>query len=130
MISVAWRWPDRESSKATGTGKKMKTKSQKGLLLQFSGSLTGTGNLAAYQLQSGKTKKGVTTFIKNLPVTLVNVTSTSVVLIPSGKVNFTQPLQLKVTGADLADSFGRALDGGQSFSVTFGNKFVRSARFK
>ncbi len=55
-----------------GSGKKTKTKTEKVLRLQFSGPITGVGNLAAYQLLAGKTtktKRGkVTTFSK--PVAL------------------------------------------------------------
>src|SRR5262249_48338764 len=108
----------------TGTGKKGRTKSQPGLLLQFSGNLTGTGNPAAYQLQTGTTRKGKPPCSKNVPRTSVNATPTSVTLAISGKTRLSQPAQLRVVASDLHDAFGRPLDGGQSFTATFGNKVV------
>jgi hypothetical protein len=111
----------------TGTGKKGKTKTVPGLLLQFSGNLSGTGNPAAYQLATGTTRKGRTTFTKNVPLTVFNATPTTVTLVPGGKLKLSQPAQLRVTAAALSDAFGRPLDGGQSFTVTFGNKVVKSA---
>jgi photosystem II stability/assembly factor-like uncharacterized protein len=114
----------------TGTGKKGKTKTAPGLLLQFSGNLSGTGNPAAYQLQTGTTRKGKTTFNKNVPLTVFNATPTTVTLVPAGKLKLSQAEQLRVTASDLSDAFGRPLDGGQSFTATFGNKVVTSARVK
>jgi hypothetical protein len=112
----------------TGTGKRQKTKTEPGLLLGFSGNLTGTGTSAAYQLLTGKTKKGVTTYSKHIPLTVFNATPTSVTLVPSGKLNLSQPLELKVTAANLSDAFGRPLDGGRNFTTTFGNRVVTSAQ--
>jgi hypothetical protein len=114
----------------TGTGKRQKTKSEPGLLLGFGGNLTGTGSSAAYQLLTGKTRKGVTTYNKSIPLTVFNATPTSVTLVPSGKPNLSQPLELKVKGAALTDAFGRPLDGGQNFTLTFGSRVVTSAQLK
>jgi protocatechuate 3,4-dioxygenase beta subunit len=116
----------------TGTGKRQKTKTETGLLLGFSGNLTGTGNSAAYQLLTGTTRKGKTTLNKNVPLTVFNATPTSVTLLPSGKFNLSlsQPAQLRVATADLTDAFGRPLNGGRSFAATFGNKAVTSAGVK
>jgi hypothetical protein len=112
----------------TGTGRRTKTKTEPGLLLGFSGDLTGTGTPAAYQLLTGKTKKGVTTYSKSIPLTVSSAMPTSVTLVPSAKLTLSQPLELKVKAVDLADAFGRPLDGGQNFTTTFGNRVVTSAR--
>jgi hypothetical protein len=113
---------------STGTGKKARTKTEPGLQLQFSGNLAGTGNPAAFQLATGTTRKGKTSFTKNVPLTVFNATPTTVTLLPAGKLNLSQPAQLRVTASALSDTFGRPLDGGQSFTATFGNKVVTSAR--
>jgi photosystem II stability/assembly factor-like uncharacterized protein len=112
-----------------GTGRRKKTKSLPGLLLEFSGNLTGTDNPAAYQLIVGTTKRGRTTF-KNVPFVVVSATPTSATLVLLGKLNLSQPELLRVTASALSDAFGRPLDGGQSFTTTFGNKVVTSARVK
>lgn len=100
-----------------GSGKKTKTKTEKVLRLQFSGPITGVGNLAAYQLLAGKTtktKRGkVTTFSK--PVALASAvydsTALTVTLYPASKLNTTQRVQLRITAAFLTDAYGRPLDG-------------------
>jgi uncharacterized repeat protein (TIGR01451 family) len=112
---------------ALGTGKRAKTNTETGLLLKFSGALAGTGNVAAYQLLTGKVRKGVTTFHASVPLTVLNSTPTSVTLLPKGKLNLSLPEQLRVVAADLTDAFGRPLEGGQSFVATFGKKVVTSA---
>jgi VCBS repeat-containing protein len=117
----------------TGTGKRAKTKSVTVIKLQLSAALNGAGNLRAYHLLTGKTKKGVTTFNKN--VSLGSVTydpvGLTVTLFTSGKLNLSQPMQLRVTASLLTDSFGRALDGnhdgqpGGDFAANLGKGGVR-----
>ena len=96
-----------------GKGKKAKTKAEKVLEVQFSGSLSGAGNLAAYQVLSGTTKKHVTTFKKPVPLKLAayNPATLTVTLAPKSPFNLAEPEQLRITAADLTDSYGRALDG-------------------
>ena len=98
-----------------GKGKKAKTKVETVLQLQFSGALSGASNLGAYQLLSGKTKKRVTTYNKRVPlasaVYSASATSWTVMLVPTNKLNLSQPEQLRITAADLTDAFGRPLDG-------------------
>src|SRR5262249_61068629 len=81
-----------------GKGKKAKTKKETVLQLQFSGTLNGAGNLAAYQVRSGKTKKHVTTFNKPIRLTSANYSASAnawtVTLIPATALNLTQPEQL------------------------------------
>ena len=106
----------------TGTGKKAKTKTETVIQLDLSGPLNGAGNVGAYRLFSGKTKKRVTTY--NKPVALssavYNAGTLTVTLYPSGKLNLSLPEQLTVTSALLTDSFGRPLDGGQNMVAHFG----------
>ena len=98
-----------------GTGKKAKPKKETVLELQLSGALSGAGNLAAYQLLAGKTRKHLTTFNKPVPLAAADysasATAWSVTLIPASKLNLSQPEQLRITAADLTDAFGRPLDG-------------------
>ncbi|HKM56831.1 MAG TPA: hypothetical protein VJY33_25725, partial [Isosphaeraceae bacterium] len=129
LVTVASLQPTTVRVKV-GKGKRAKTKTETGLLLQFSGALAGTGNPAAYHLLTGKTKRGVTTFNKFVPLTVFNSTPSTVTLLPAGKLNLSQPEQLRVTAVDLIDAFGRPLNGGQSSVATFGNKVVTSARVK
>jgi len=119
-----------------GTG--TRAKSETVLRLQFSGPISGGGNLAAYQLLADKTtrikKKTVTTF--STPVRLVSAvysssgSSWSVTLTPAIKLNLAQPEQLRITAALLTDAYGRPLDGndvgqpGGNFVATFSNKGV------
>jgi hypothetical protein len=114
----------------TGKGKRAKTKKETGLLVQFSGALSGTGNPGAYRLFTGKTKRGVTTYNKQVSVTVFSATPTTVVLVPAGNLSKSLPEQLRITPADLIDPFGRPLNGGQSFDLTFGKKVVTSVRVK
>ncbi len=117
-----------------GKGKKAKTKKETVLKLQFSGALNGAGNLAAYQVLSGKTKKKVTTFNKRVPLASAtysaSATAWTVILTPAAALNLTQPEQLRITAADLTDDYGRALDGndsgqpGADFVATFSKKGV------
>jgi len=113
-----------------GTGKKAKTKSEKVLQLQFSAPLSGTGNSAAYQLLSSKTKKHVTTFGKAVPLTVSNPSALTVTLIPATALNLSQPEQLRVTAALLTDAYGRHLAGnpngqpGSDFVAVVSNKGI------
>jgi hypothetical protein len=117
-----------------GNGKKAKTKKETVLQLQFSGALNGAGNLAAYQLLSGKTKKHVTTFTKRVPLSSAIYSASPTVwivtLTPAGTLNPSQPDQLRITAADLIDVYGRALDGddngqpGGDFLATVSKKGV------
>jgi hypothetical protein len=104
-----------------GTGKKGKKASV--LILQFSGAVNGSGNLGAYMLMSGKTKKGHTAFNRPVPVSsaVFNEPGTppnSVTLILGGKLKPSAPGQLSVNATLFTDSFGRALT--QSYVATFG----------
>jgi hypothetical protein len=126
VVKVVSLQPTTETIK-TGTGRKSKTKKEPGLMLQFSGNLTGTGNPAAYQLRTGQTRKGVTSFTKNVPLAVFSATPTTVILVPAGKLTSSQPEQLRVTASALTDAFGRSLEGGQSFTATFGKNVVTSA---
>jgi hypothetical protein len=111
-------------------GKGRKAKTEPGLLLQFSGALTGTGNPAVYHVLTGKTRKGATSFNKPMPFTVFNSTPTSVTLALAGKPNLSQPELLSVTAGALSDAFGRPLNGGQSFSAAFGNRVVTIERYQ
>jgi len=110
-----------------GKGKRARTKTESGLLLQFSDALAGTGNQAAYQLFTGKTKRGVTTYNRFMPLHVFKSTPTTVTLLPSRTLNLSVPEQLRVTESDLKDASGRPLDGGQSFTITIGNRIVTGA---
>jgi hypothetical protein len=111
----------------TGTGKRARTKVESGLLLQFTGALPDTGIPAAYQLFTGKTRRGVTNFNTKVALKVINFTSTTVTLLHTGKLNQSLPEQLQITESDLIDAFGRPLNGGQPFSDTFGNKTVKGS---
>jgi hypothetical protein len=95
-----------------GTGKKAKKTT--GIILQFSGALNPTqaGNAANYHLRSGTTKKGRTTYKKNVPLSaaLYNASAHTVTLIPKTKLNTAQPMQLTINPA-LSDPYGRPIDG-------------------
>ena len=56
----------------TGMGKKAKKKSEMVIDLQFSGGINGAANLGAYQLLSGTTKRGVTTYKRRVPLALAS----------------------------------------------------------
>jgi O-glycosyl hydrolase len=107
-----------------GTGRRARTKTETVLQLTLSGAVNGAGNLAAYQLLSGKTRRGVTTFNKLVPLTsaVYNPTALTVTLFPAGKLNLSQPKQLRVAAALLTDVYGRPLRGGQNFVATFSNQ--------
>jgi hypothetical protein len=111
----------------TGKGKGAKTKTESGLLLEFSGALTGIGDRAAYHLSTGKTKRGVTTYNKNVPFTVVNPTPTTVTLVPTRQLKPSVPEKLVVTESDLIDAFSRPLNGGQPFTDWYDNRTVTSA---
>jgi RHS repeat-associated protein len=102
----------------TGGGKRAKTKSKPALEITFSGAVSGAGNLGAYQLYSVTTKKVKKKTVKTLKrirlSTVVPASSprtTSVALVPAGKINLAQTDELKIISADLIDAQGRALDG-------------------
>jgi hypothetical protein len=101
--------------------------------LHFSAAVNGAGNLGAYRLLTGKTKKGLTTFNKNVPLSSATYdpVALTVTLFTSGKLNLSQPMQVRVTASLLTDGFGRALDGnhdgqpGGDFSANLGKGGVR-----
>jgi hypothetical protein len=114
------------SSVQTGTvrvvtrkGKKLTTKTQNVIEVFLSGALSDPGNLGAYTLLSGKTKKRVTTFSKRVPLATATYTPSlfEVTLAPAGKLAFNQPLELSVNAAALNDPYGRLLNGGKSVVV-------------
>ncbi len=117
----------------TVMGKKVKTTTKTELQLTFSGAINGAGNLGAYHVFAGKTRKGVTTF--NTPVRLSSVgydpMTFTATLATKSTLNLAEPEQLQVTGALLTDSFGRPLDGkgngspGSDFVVTFGRNGIQ-----
>jgi hypothetical protein len=120
----------------TGKGKKAKTTTRTGLQLTFSGAINGAGNLAAYHLFTGKTRKGVTTFNKPVPLSSVvyNAMARTAILATKSKLNLSQPEQLQVTASQLTDAFGRPLDGnhsgqpGSNFVATFSGKGIQIAQ--
>ena len=96
-----------------GTGRK--AKSETALVLQFSGSVNGAGNLGAYVLKSGKTKKGKTTYATKVPLASAvydypGAPPNSVTLILKSKPK-TAPGQLTVNGSAITDSYGRPVSG-------------------
>ena len=113
-----------------GTGKR--AKSEVAIELQFSGAVNGVGNLGAYLLQSGKSKKGVTRYTKTVPLTLAryNASTHTLDLVPKSKTNLAAPARLTVTASLITDAFGRPLDGnhdgqpGGNFVAIFSNKGV------
>jgi len=114
-----------------GSGKKAKSKKETVLQIQFSGTIVaGVLNLNAYTVKSGKTKKSVTTYNKNVRLSSVSYNSTShvVTIYPASSLNLSLPEQLQITSALLTDAYGRALDGnhdgqpGGNFVATFSKK--------
>jgi hypothetical protein len=108
-----------------GSGKKAKKEAV--LQLQFSGPVSGAGNLAAYVLESGKTKKGKTTYTKPVHLTSAvfdypGAPPNTVTLFLKSKLNLSLPEQLTVNASLITDSSGRPLAG--SFVVQFSNKGV------
>ncbi len=127
----------------TGSGKKAKTKSEPALEIAFSEPVTGTANIGAYELFSVTTKK-----VKKKPVTTLkpialssarpasSPRTTSVTLVPAGKVKLGSTDELVIIAADITDAEGRALDGnddgkpGANFVATIGGggrTFARSS---
>ena len=112
-------------------GKKAKTKKETVLKLQFSGALNGAGNLAAYQVLSGKTKRRSRHSTAGVPLASAtysaSATAWTVILTPAAALNLTQPEQLRITAADLTDDYGRPRRQRQraaraDFVATFGKK--------
>jgi len=108
-----------------GTGKK--AKKEVVLQFQFSGPVNGAGNLAAYVLKSGQTKKGKTTYTK--PVTLTSAVynypgtpRNTVTLFLKKALNLSVPEQLTANASLITDSYGHPL--AHNFVVTFSNKGV------
>ena len=125
----------------TGSGKRAKTQSKPALEITFSGAVSGAGNLAAYQLSSVTTKKVKKKTVTTLkPIRLSTVVpaaspmTTSVALVPAGKINLAQTDKLQIISADLIDAQGRALDGnddgtpGGNFVATFSRNGLTLAR--
>jgi hypothetical protein len=120
-----------------GTGKHAKTKSETALDVQYSGNVSGSGDLAAYQLSSvttKKVKKKAVTSYKPIRLTSALPASSpmasSVLLVPATKPNLSQIDRLQIVAADLTDALGRPLGGtddGQpsgDYTVTFGRTGV------
>jgi hypothetical protein len=108
-----------------GSGKK--AKKQVVLQLQFSGPVNGAGNLGAYVLESGKTKKGKTTYTKPVPLTssvydYPGAPPNTVTLFVRNKLNLSLPEQLTANAGLITDSYGRHLS--HNFVITFSNKGV------
>jgi hypothetical protein len=117
----------------TDSGKKAKTKSETALQITFSEPVSGAANLAAYELSTATTKtvnkKPVIT-LKPIPLSSAlpasSPSTTSVELVPAGKVKPGQTDQLEIIAADITDAQGRALDGkdngqtGGNFVAKFG----------
>jgi len=110
---------------SVGTGKKAKRRTV--LELQFSGPVSGAGNLGAYVLESGKTKKGKTTYTTRVPLSSVvydypGARANSVTLFLKNKLNLSVPEQLTVNAGLITDSEGRHLS--HNYVITFSNKRV------
>ena len=108
-----------------GTGKKAKKEAV--LELQFSGPLSGAGGLGAYVLESGKTKKGKTTYSKRVALTSAvydypGAPPDTVTLFLKSKLNLSLREQLTVNGSMITDSNGRPL--AQSYVVQFSGKGI------
>jgi hypothetical protein len=97
----------------TGKGRTARTTTETGLQLTFSGAINGAGNLAAFHVFAGKTRRGVTTFSQPVPLASVvyDPGPRTATLAPRNKLNLSLVEQLQVTAAMLTDSFGRPLDG-------------------
>ena len=108
-----------------GSGRKAKKETV--LELQFSGPVTGAGSLGAYVIESGKTKKGKTTYNKPVPLTsaayeYLGTPPHTVTLFLKNKLNLSLPEQLTVNGSLMTDSDGRPLP--ESIVVQFSKKGV------
>ena len=128
----------------TGSGRTAKTKSETALEIQFSGPVTGAGNLAAYHLSRVTTKKmkkkSVTTLTPiqlSLALPGSSPTTISVALVPAGKINLAQTDELVIIAADLTDCrTAEALDGnrdgkpGGNFVSTLGKSGLLFARVR
>ncbi len=137
VTSVHWQTIKVKS----GSGKKAKTKSETALEIQFSGLVTGAGDLGAYQLSSvatKKVKKKLITTYKPIRLTAAlpasSPTASSVALVPASKPKLSQTDRLQITAADLTDASGDALDGnddgvpGGNFVATFSKTGVAFAQ--
>jgi sugar lactone lactonase YvrE len=120
----------------TGTGKRARTTTKKGLQVTFSGAISGAGSLAAFHVFTGKTKNGVTTFSQPVPLASVvyNPASMIATLTPRNTLNLSQVEQFQVTSSLLTDIYGRQLDGkhngqaGSNFAANFSAKGVQAAQ--
>ena len=119
------------------TARRPRRSSETVLEIDFSGSVAGAGNLAAYQLSRVTTKKvKKKPVITYKPIKLVSALpasspmTTSVDLVPAKKPNRSQTDRLQITAADITDTLGRALDGnddgqpGANYVATFGKSGV------
>ena len=124
-----------------GSGKKAKMKSETVLEVDFSGSVSGAGNLGAYQLSSMTTKKAKNQHVTTMkPIKLSSAIpastplTTSVELVTAAKPNLAQSAELQITAADLTDALDRALDGqgdgqpGGNFIRTFSKQGLTPAQ--
>ncbi len=125
----------------TGSGKKAKSVSEPALEVTFSEPVSGVANLGAFQLSTVTTKtvkkKPVTTLkpiALGSALTASSPRTTSVKLVPSGKLKAGQTYELEIIAADITDAEGRALDGkdngqpGSNFVAEFGSGGVMFAR--
>jgi RHS repeat-associated protein len=125
----------------TGSGKKAKTKSEPALQITFSEPVSGAASLGDYELFSVTTKtvkkKRVTTLSRIGLGSVIAASSprtTSVKLVPSGKIKPGQTTELEIIAADITDAEGRALDGnddgkpGGNFIGKFGSGGLTFAR--
>jgi RHS repeat-associated protein/uncharacterized repeat protein (TIGR01451 family) len=130
VTSVKWT----TVSVKTGSAKKAKTKSEQALQITFSEPVSGAANLRAYDLSTVTTKKVKKKPVTKLkPVTLSSALpassprTTSVKLVPAGKVKPGQTYELEIIAADIIDAQGRRLDGkdngqaGSNFVAKFGS---------
>ena len=95
-----------------GVGKRAKKEVE--LQVQFSGSVVGAENLGAYVLESGKTRRGKTTYSKRVPLksAVYDYSGTppdSVTLFLKRKLPGSVPEQLTVIAGLMTDSYGRPL---------------------
>ena len=106
----------------TGSGRKAKSKTETAIELTFSGAVAGAGNVGAYQLYAGKTKKRVTSYSQRVPLgsATYNPSSFSVILLLAGTKKLSALNQLQVSTSSITDDYGRPVDAGAGFVGDFG----------
>jgi hypothetical protein len=123
----------------TGSGKKARTKSETALEIPFSAPVAGAGDLGAYELSAVTTKKVKKKTVTTLkPIRLSSVVpasspmTTSIKLVPAGKVNLVQTDEIENIAADIVDAQGSELDGNDDGNDdgnpggNFGGRFSRN----